>query len=547
MNERLLSLYDENILYCLLNNAKQYSDLFDKRINRYNKDTKLVDLINIDALESFIIKCKCNRKYTSLIDKYTSFLFDRFKKNPYVIYDSILFSDKYVRLFFDYKQTYEINAFKKKIHFRIDNSFKRKDKMLSDYHLKMAINEIGNKNETELLSNTYEYLLNNIKYNNNYLAYEFITKYTAYLASRELNIDKYNVYLTNYDLYDDKILDCSGKSYTKQGIVLLDRGRFIKPEKLIYLIQTVGHEMKHVYQYNSFENKEISKKSFDWALYYIFSNYLDDEYEKNYDNLEIENDANNYGWDLTLRIFTRYVEDNAKDAKYAKRRKDQEVLKNLVNLKYNRNNTDCMDAVSYNVSNLDKIVEKNPSLLSKFNLLGYIYHNNGKRASFTDMVHYENRLLLRESNKYKSIKDIYKQFYLYDIKGGININLYEYTNTRKLQILNKLVDLCISELISIKEIKDLSNRCGEDYKYRTNTIFRLKLGIVSKITKYLNENSYIILNLNNKLLNTKINKLLVLINDLDVSINNNFINNLFYKKNTYDIHINGYKLRKVLS
>ena len=541
MNERLLNLYNEEKIFNLLNNKEEYSKLFHNKMDRHIKDIKLVDLLRIDALESFIIKNHNDKKYISLINKYTSFLLDEFKSNPFIIFDSILFNDKYINMFFNNNEVYKVNKFKKEIKERINSSLN--SPKLPTTQIRFLISEIGNDKEKELLDKSYKYLIENIKCNNNDLAYEFIFKYSAYLTSKELNIDYYNVYLTKYDLYNNIYLDCYGKSYPIYGTVFVNKANSKKPDQLIYMIHTVCHEMRHIYQYDKYENENISKIAFDWMLYKIFSKNIENKDDKNYDNSEIEYDSNNFGWDFTYRLYSKYT-NNDKIKKYSKRRQNIELLNKMINLKTKTTSLDLIDANEYNVKILDKLVLNNKDLLNKHYLLKYIYDKNGKRFSFEEMTHYENILLSGHLNEFKQLKEIYKPFYLSEINECININLNDYSRDKILLILNKLVDLAIEEVYEIKEIERLSNICGEDYKYRINRMIRLKLSRISNVIKYLNENSYIIHKNHSEILNAKINKLLILINNMNININNNFINNIIYKKNTYDMHISGYKLKK---
>ncbi len=547
MNDKILEFYDEKYLYNLLANTNNYSKLLNSKINRYKTDNKVSNVLEFDLLEAFIISSFNNSKYISLIHKYTSFIFGEFLKKPSVAQESsLLLDERYAKRLFNREQLSKLLEFRKRQSIKYNSYMNNPDKLSIDF-LKYAISLIQSNVTSPLVRKTYKYLINNIKDNNNKYAYEFIIKYTAYLAAKELKVKDYNIYYTDFDWIEDMYLDCSGSSYPGNNVILLNSSMNKKNNELIKVIQIVGHEMKHLYQYSKYKSGEISKDTLEWTIYKVFCTCFNDEYDNNYDNLEVENDANNYGWDLTARIYSAYSNDKGL-VKYALNRKDRDILKGLASLKQigknNISNTNIREGTEYNTKYLDGLVEKHPIIISEHYLLYYIYNKQGKRYSFEDMVYFENDLNSKNSTKYSNIKNVYKPFYLYEIGKGIEIDLNKYNETRKKQIINKLIDLATDEILKIDEIKTLSKKFKKEYTFRINIQLKTKLKRISNVISYLNQNSRAINELSSNVINTKIQKMLVLLDEIDINLNNDILTKLFYRKNTYSIQQTGYKLSK---
>lgn len=538
MNSECNSIFDEIRLLNLLNDLKKCSNLIDARY--YKKSTNILEL---DDLESFIVNNYNNKKYISLIKKYTSFIFDKYKENKYIAYDSILFKDKNIDYLFNGKQANEIKNFKKLVSYKSKRTISNLEDntRVNDMVLRYAIDAVGE--ESLYLTKLYRYLLNNIRFNTNKLAYEFILKYTAYLSSKELNVKDYKLYFNNYDMVKSVYLDSYGKSYPSLNVIFLNSDKLKEKDSILYLMHTAAHEMKHLNQYNRYKNNEISEITFHWLIHDIIANNKE-EYDKNYDNLEIEMDANDYGWDLLSRIFSSYSKNN-RYAKFSLIKKNEVLLEKLVNYKCKESNMDCVEDIDYNVKQADEAVRNKPNYIQKYGILGYIYDVTGKRNTIYNLLFIE-KTLLKRGDRYKNIKDIFRMYYLYEIKKGNMFNLERLSIQTKKDIIIKYIELATQELEDINQIVTL-NRLSKSIDYtRVNRKIKSKLSIVSNLMSFLYKNSREIYKIKDRLLITKLNKLLVLIDRLDVKVNTNIINKIIYEKNTYDIQLSGYKLQKSL-
>ncbi len=540
MNDYIWMFYDETEFKNILSNKSKFFELVDNRFNRIDDKNRL------DVLESFIMQCYRDKKHSNLIKNYVSFIYEKYKSNPYIILDSRLFDEKYIRNFLDTSRITNINNFKRIIGIKYSKMIENisPGTKLDDNLLRYAISLIGNSTNS-FINKTYKYLLNNLKYNKTVLAYEFILKYTAYISAKELKINNATTYFTNYDFVNHVSLDCFGKSFPKYGIILLNKTKIDRKHSILDLIQTAGHEMKHMYQQERYSKGEISKNTFDWLVYHILCKYDKHEYDKNYDNLEVELDANNYGWDLAGRIFSTYTK-NYRYVKACLSRKKEVLLKQAVNFKKSSNEEDIEEDYKYNINRLDQVVKNNPSLIQNYGILGYLYDVTGKRASFYSLVHAENTLISKDHNKYNGIGEIFKCYYIDAIDKGEKIDLSGINTVFKRQIVNKMIDLEIGELEEISHILTLNKIVSDKDSSRINHKIKLKLKRISKIMDFLNKNNETIYNFRSGIINTKINKLLVLIDKLNIDIDMNLAHKIFYRKNTYDIQASGYKLQKSL-
>ncbi len=531
------SLFKEDELLDLIHDQKTCLKLIEDRYNR-----KSTNYIKLDALELFIINNYDKEEYTSLINKYILFLIEQIKKNPNIIFDSKLCNSNYINEIFNNEQRRIILNHKHKTHLKTMHSFNtlKDGKKLGDDYLRYAISLIGK--HSSFLNNTYKYLLNNIKYNNSYLAYEFIVKYSAFLSAKELKIKDSNIYLTNYDNIKGIYLDCFGKSYPSSNTILINRDKIKDKDALIQVIQTVAHEMKHLYQFNKFKKKEATPLYFDVLLYHLLANYDEDEINKNYDNFKVEKDANNYGWDFVARVFSAYTK-NYNYIKYSLKRKNEELLNQLVG--YKNNNHFLVEDFNYKVNMFSKMIKKDPTILDNHQLLGYIFDREGNLLSFEKLLFYERILYVNDRLKYSNIDKCFKDFYMYHIDKGINISTKNMNHSLKISLFEKLIDLAINELEDLEKIKKLVE-IKTPYTHKTKSMIKNKLRRVRNIINYLDKHSVLISRLNNYMINLKTDKMIFLINKLDLDITKDIISNYIYRKNTYDIQHSGYKLQKSL-
>ena len=140
---------DDNLLE-LLNNRSYLSKVIEERLFR-----NYTNIYDLDRLESFIINNINDKKYTGIIKQYTSFIYNEFKDNKYIIFDSKIFDNEKIYRFFSKKQLKEINGLKNKIideYTHFINSIK-KGTCIDEKYLRLVISLIGK--ETVLKNKTY--------------------------------------------------------------------------------------------------------------------------------------------------------------------------------------------------------------------------------------------------------------------------------------------------------------------------------------------------------------------------------------------------------
>ena len=521
----------------LLENYPLFSKLIDNRYKRNN-----IDIFDLELIESFIISNYKNKRYIDIIKKYTSFIYEKFKENPYIIFDSRIIRYPALNHFFDRNQLLEITKFRKRTHLEylsIINNIK-KGQTISEKYLRYVISLIGLNDE--VTEKTYKFLVNNYNKNHSYFADEFIIKYTAYLSGKELGIPYDNVYYTDFDFVRSKVLDSSGLYNIVSKYIFINTDRDNKG--LIGLIETVAHEMKHRKQHLDYLNDQIGSQYMNWLLGRLFDEYIK-ENPLNYFHSESELDANNYGWDLTTRIIAMYF-NSKRHLKETLSNKNEYLFSEAINCKVGKDVFDLIESDNYNVKKLDEIMSKHPEIMKKCDFLENIYDINGKRHDFRTLIYNEYLLSLRDSKKYRKVKEAFKMFYLSNISNGIDIEIEYFDEGFQRIIINKLLDLVIGEIEDILNIRTLLKLNGSGYNGNADKKIKVKTKRIKTILRRLNRSIPLISKFNDKLINSKIEKLSVLIGRIKFDIGVNLIGELFYLKNTREIRQSGYKLQRAI-
>ena len=523
---------DDNLLE-LLNNRSYLSKVIEERLFR-----NYTNIYDLDRLESFIINNINDKKYTGIIKQYTSFIYNEFKDNKYIIFDSKIFDNEKIYRFFSKKQLKEINGFKKKLideYTHFINSIK-KGTCIDEKYLRLVISLIGK--ETVLTDKTYRYLINNINSNNSILVGEFIVKYSAYLASKELNVPDKDVYYTSYNFVNKCPLTFTSGEYNPNKDYVFINIRKLTKENFIELIQAVGHEMKHRKQYQSVKNKRINLTSFYWFINKLFCKH--DDFILNYFNSETELDAEYYGWSLVCKVLSKYS-NNKRYLRKANKNRLLEKINIVANFKHIERYENVLEDITYNVKLLDKIIKEDPSVINDYETLKYIYNEDGTRKDFVSLLNTEYSL-----TNHKDIKDIFRIFYLEDINSGkaIIINNLDYTSKKR--VINRLIDLGLYEISELNNIINICNESKERSIYKVNSKVNRIIKRIGSIVYMLNLNYNVINEINSNLINAKLNKLLILIDEVKLKTHNGIYTNLICARNIHTMQQSGCKLQKVL-
>ena len=475
-------------------------------------------------------------------DKYTRILYDLFESIPDTMFDSKIFNRENIEYIYNEEQAKRIESFRNKVRSEYLNILDNLEdgNRIDDYYLRYAISTIGS--DDIVARKTYEYLINNIKYNPSYFADEFIVKYTAYLSYIDLRMKKVYAYTSDYNFIKNVYLDCAGNSLSDERIVIIAKEFMNKKkplDRILNLLVSVAHEGRHIYQVERYNNGEISELSFNVLMNHILNGYSKDEYARNYFNFECELDAEAYANSFAYDILCKYAR-NTRLTDSALVYKYESLLYSHNNLKYGNNNTEVIDDDIYNVKNLDIIIRKNPNLVLQYSMLRIMYDNNGRRRSFCELLDKERELT--KNTKYAKLPEVLKTYYLSEISRGINIDLSKKDKEEREIIILKLLDLAIYELEEINELVRLTKLYKYSDSYRTNKKIRIILKRIKNIMYYLNKNCVLIDELHNNLINTKMDKMIYMLYNLDIRIDSNIFNNIFYAKNTYEVQQSGYKL-----
>lgn len=190
-------------------------ELLKNKANRYKFLTKdeSKNLDFIDYLEDMLIQVD-NLNQKRLI-KYCKKVIKLASKNPIYLFESKIFDDEFMDKFFDKGPVNKIKTAKQKI---IDDIVDKDTDDLTRKDYLIIISQINNKNRdlklTGLMYKIYRDLLN--KDNISFYEAEFLIKYTIHFSKSNI----YS-YISNTDLYDDRIKDLSYFSHNKEIRILV--------------------------------------------------------------------------------------------------------------------------------------------------------------------------------------------------------------------------------------------------------------------------------------------------------------------------------------
>lgn len=501
-NEKLFDCFDENEIKSGLE-SKCYINLINCRNNRFKSDVKSVDLAYLDSIENYIYKSileNSTNKYTlSLINDYKKYLYDYFLKNPIVVFDSILFNDEIIDKLFSFNEALNIKKFKyinkenflKELNLLRNNSNQELKRGIISYSNSIINSKDENDNKfTQLI---FQYLLNNIKYNDNLYSKEFMLKYASHMIEKDLNIKICNVYVSDYDFDpENTLLDKTYATYTPESRVIVVNKKYLNDKEnnetfgipnYIYCMKIIAHEQKHNSQTNDIQSNNITYENFAYVRKNLIYKYYNDinknnnEYHLNYANQETELNAEYYAWSFVLNLMNKYL-DNDKIKQNVINNGISIIYRKQNSLKYDISTGNLKDDFIYNIDNLNKIVSDNKNIINDYPVLRYFYNNNGSVKNIKELLLTKNYLFINNKNIFKELKYVFDEYVLYELFNNFEMSkIKTYSDNLKMSLYAEILILIYSELKSIEQTIEYYN-IFNDKKFNglpSNNIVQSKL------------------------------------------------------------------------
>lgn len=513
LNQRLMSYISERDALEILKKG-QYNGYLNSKYNKNNPSyiTNCQELALFDAFDNHIANLLLNNPSKldkNLMARYRDYLYSVFKKIPNIVFESLMFNKEVATLLFTKEQFNDISKYKKDSTIKCKEIYEKIKKgsrttteesnLLFSFLIKNIDNE--NSNIINLLDDVYSKLLN-LKEINNLKGKEFVLKYTAHIARKDLRIPPVEVYLTNTDLSNNSYSSKNyGTSYGNTGIISVNKdlvSNNVTPmpdiSSIIKFMQTICHETKHSSQAYKSSINDISYESFEWIRTSIFRNYLSkdnyNEYQVNYQHNEIERDANLYGWRMVERILNKYAPSRKQEIESVISTNIVEFYKGAYANK--RDTKKRMPKEYYNVKMMDEIIAKNPSLIQTYPQLSYIYKATGERKSFIELIEI-NRRLANSTGKI-DVDKIFYDYFIADIKSGVlsTINVNSLDKEKQYNLFKCISDIIINEIDLIsRSMSVLSN----DNLVTFEHINKERVTRIHHLLNYLNSHKILINNL----------------------------------------------------
>lgn len=501
-NGRLVNNYKEDELKALLSNPSGYRRIILDKFSRKDKDCKLNDLALIDALDNYIVKTLNSTPWVlnkQELTAYRDFLYSVHATNRSIVFDSILFRKGNIEKVFSDDQVKNLSVTKRQATINANHELKKlmsqPGQTASDLLIRFAETQIENDSDTvkNFVDNLFSYIMNNQDCNKGYYAREFMARYAAYSAVKDLKIPPVAVYLTNYDMRGDKISPGErGCSYGNSSVINVSRDyaldKVTKDTGLpnyMSIIHTVCHEVKHSSQAFHTSNGEFTLETFNYIKMQLFSNYLSndkyDEYKTNYIHTEIESDSNYYGWRQTERILKKFCSNMIDELTTVVSNSivttfQEETATKLGNVRKQR-----MAKERFNVESLDSIMKTHPEILVKYPQLKQIYAPNGKRYSFME------RLRLKGQSSIKNIDEIYRDFDVYDFQTGEveKIDIDRLKTDEKFLFFTKIFDMTMNEIKSFNNSIKVFNYYPDRSSFREKEFYFIGLSRIKRIVSLI--------------------------------------------------------------
>ena len=497
-NRRLVNYYKDDELKALLSNPSRYRRIILDKFSRKDKDCKLSDLALIDALDNYIVKTLNSTPWVlnkQELTAYRDFLYSVHNTNRSIVFDSILFRKGNLEKIFSSEQCSNISQTKRQATINANNELKRlmsqPGQTASELLIRFAETQIDNDSNIvkNFVDNLFSYIMNNPESNKGYYAREFMTRYAAHTAVKDLKIPSVEIYLSNYDMRGDALSpNEQGASYGNSSIINVNKNYAVNGKSVdkdlpdyISLLQTVCHEVKHSSQAFNTSNGEFTLETFNYIKMQLFSKYLSNdkynEYTTNYIHTEIESDSNYYGWRQTERLLRKFCPDMVDELATVVSNSivttfQEETATKLGNVRKKR-----MAKERFNVESLDSIMEEHPEALNAYPQLKQIYSPNGKRYSFME------RLRLKGQSSIKNIDEIYRDFDVYDFQTGEveKIDIDRLKTDEKFLFFTKIFDMTMNEIKSFNNSIKVFNYYPDRSGFREKEFYFIGLSRIKRI------------------------------------------------------------------
>lgn len=497
-NRRLTNYYSEDELKKLLSNPSQYRSIILNKFSRKDKDCKLRDLSIIDALDNYIIKILNTTPW--LLNKqdlinYRDFLYSIHNTNRSIVFDSILFRKGNIDKVFSDDQVKNLSVTKRQATINANNELNgllsKPGQTASDMLLRFAETQLDNDSDLvkNFVDNLFGYIMNNPDSNKGYYAREFMIRYAAHSAVKDLKIPPVEVYLTNYDLRGNSIDSGErGCSYGNSSIINVSRDyaldKVTKDTGLpnyMSIIHTVCHEVKHSSQAFHTSNGEFTVETFNYIKMQLFSKYLSNdkynEYTTNYIHTEIESDSNYYGWRQTERIIKKFCPSMVKELSTIVSNSIVTTFQESTATKLGDVRKKRMAKERFNVEALDSIMKDHPDVLNTYPQLKQIYSPNGKRYGFME------RLRLKSQSFIKNIDEIYRDYDVYDFQTGEvqKIDVGSLKTDEQFLFLSKIFDMAMNEIQSFNNSIKVFSYYPNHNDFREKEFYFIGLSRIKRI------------------------------------------------------------------
>lgn len=501
-NGRLVNYYKEDELKALLSNPSRYRRIILDKFSRKDKDCKLDELALIDALDNYIVKTLNSTPWVlnkQELSAYRDFLYSVHNTNRSIVFDSILFRKGNIEKVFSSEQCSNISQTKRQATINANNELKRlmsqPGQTASELLIRFAETQIDNDSDIvkNFVDNLFSYIMNNPEANKGYYAREFMVRYAAHTAVKDLKIPSVEVYLTNYDMRGDKIEPGErGCCYGNSSVINVSRDyaldKVTKDTGLpnyMSLIHTVCHEVKHSSQAFHTSNGEFTLETFNYIKMQLFSKYLSNdkynEYTTNYIHTEIESDSNYYGWRQTERIIKKFCPHMVDELATVVSNSIVTTFQEETATKLGKVRKQRMAKERFNVESLDSIMKDHPEILNTYPQLKQIYSPNGKRYSFME------RLRLKGQSSIKNIDEIYRDFDVYDFQTGEveKIDIDRLKIEEKFLFFTKIFDMTMSEIKSFNNSIKVFNYYPDRSSFREKEFYFIGLSRIKRIVSLI--------------------------------------------------------------
>ena len=395
------------------------------------------------------------------LSDYSSELFIQCLKNPRLFLQSKIFESDIVNY-----------AFKDKVYLNmlLDRIYPLFDRELTEFercgfaNLDLLKNlclfavrylDYANEKLVTRLSKLFEYVLIIPEFKRIPEVYNFIVKYIVKGESERLNITRPMLIISNYRYLDEIVETEVAGSYNyrlntitiSESIINSSNPDIKGVEKLPYVIHTVFHELKHVFQGCDNAQNKYSNDALAYSRRLLFNKYISNieiefnDYISNYQYDEIEVEAEIFGWSSAYRLLNERNLLTEKDKSTMLDEINYNRYKKMIGMKIDEFGK-MYPAYLYNINCLNRIVKKHSQEISRFPILKLFYDDQGNLNDFVKLIKLE-----KELTEKNDIKSSFMDYYRYLANEIIDIDyLLGLSSKDKTVVVSKIFDLLICDL-----------------------------------------------------------------------------------------------------